>query len=150
MHSNSWDFLAAFLGQLSTLILCWSVFLGPGGCLAAHMPGSSDSPCCRQQQKLFSKFRCLSNCTSTGSKGELCKWSTGHRVTKAILKWFQNKFRPFAAPEGWNKSHSINVSWFIYYSCYAESLLPSRDSICAYCRMTEKYQKFFIQSFLSC
>lgn len=51
MHSNSWDFLAAFLGQLSTLILSWSVFLGPGGCLAAHMPGSSDSPRCRQQQK---------------------------------------------------------------------------------------------------
>lgn len=44
-----------------------------------------------------------------------------------------------AALEEWNKLHSIRLSvGAVYYSCYAESLLPPRNGICGYCTYDRK------------
>lgn len=155
MHSNSWDFLAAFLGHFSAPVASWGVFLGTRGCLATHTLSFPDSPCWRQQQKPPSNFKCLPKCTSTGSWGELCKWGTGNGVTKATWKWcFQQSFRPMydpvAAPEGWNKLHSIQVSIgsFIIAAIQKAYCLPEMvfvDTVCT----TKKYQRLFIKNFLT-
>lgn len=150
MHSNSWDFPAAFLGQLSTPIAPWNVVLGTRGCLAAHAPSAPHSPCHRQQQKPSSNCKSLSNCTSAGSGGELCKWGTGHGVNKTTWKWcVQHSFRSMydlvAAPEGCDKLHSIRASGgsFITTAMQKAYCLPEMvfvDTV----RMTQKYQRLFI------